>query len=91
MLGICLFGSLLLLVANIEKLDPLELELILASTNLFIAEIKLFIPINLLILCCGVFWAFLPKQNDDPIIKMVKTTGILGGLLIAMLIMAILR
>jgi hypothetical protein len=64
-------------------------EIIALSIVAFLASIQLFIVLAILMLCIAVFRVFLPKSTDDPIIRLVKTTGIIGGLFMTMLIILI--
>jgi hypothetical protein len=89
--GICIIAALLLLAFNVEHLTPQELELTSTMLNLMVLECKIFIPIFALISCIGMFRSFIPKKTDDPIIRLVKTTGIMGGLLITLMTTLILR
>lgn len=89
--GICIIAALLLLASNIEHLTPQELKLASAMLTLVVLECKIFIPVSVLIFYMGILWSFVPKKTDDPIIKLVKTTGIMGGLFISIIIALILR
>lgn len=77
---------LILLMSKVPTMTPEELELTYAFTNLMILEIKLFVPISILIACIGTFKFFLPKSSDDPVIRMIKTCGVMGGLLIGLIV-----
>jgi len=84
-IGVCISIALILIAANVEKLTPQELQLTSAMLNLIVLEIKLLIPLSLFIACISITWSFLPKKTDDPIIRLVKTVGLTGGLLLALL------
>ena len=85
-IGICISVALILIALNISTLTQSEIELVLLMTNLIILELKIFIPICILIPCLSIMWCLLPKKTDDPLIRLVKTTGFAGGLFIALII-----
>jgi hypothetical protein len=93
-LAIIVSGSiiivLILFMSNVPSMTPQELELTNAVVSLAILEFEIFIPIYILVACVGAFWSFLPKEKDDPIIRMVKTCGIMGGLFISLIVFLIM-
>ena len=76
--------------AWLKKNKMTETQLIATIMNSAWITIVLSFKISVLIFCGGVFWCFLPKKTDDPIIKAVKTCGIMGGLLISLIIFIIM-
>ena len=90
-IGICINALLLLLAFNIEYLTPQDLELLSEVTNLIMLQFQIFIPIYILVACVGISVAFLPKAKDDPIIRAVKTCGIMGGLLITLVVFLLMH
>lgn len=85
-IGVCISTLLILLASNINELTPQELQLTSAMLNLIVLEIELLIPISLFIVCISITWSFVPKKTDDPIIRLVKTAGLIGGLLLTLLL-----
>jgi hypothetical protein len=65
-------------------------ELIAATINYAWSAFKAFISISIVMFCGSIIWCFLPKKADDPIIRLVKTTGIIGGLFISLMIFIII-
>lgn len=65
-------------------------ELTVAVANYFVSATKVFIYLSILIFCGGILWCFLPKKTDAPIVRLVKTTGLISGLFITILISLII-
>ena len=82
----CIIIVLILLMSNVVTMTPQELKLTNAVINLTILEFKIFIPIYILVACVGVLVALRPKAKDCPIIRAVKTYGIIGGLFISLVV-----
>ena len=65
-------------------------ELAAAEATYIWSAFKIFIDLSILMFCGGTIWCLLPKKTDDPLVRLVKTTGLMGGLFISLLVFLII-
>jgi hypothetical protein len=64
----------------------------MAATALYaMTMLVCLIKLSVLMFCGSILWCFLPKKTDDPLIRLVKTTGIAGGIFIALIMILLIK
>jgi hypothetical protein len=67
-----------------------QAELVAATAVNVWTMLRVFLDISILIFLGGIIICFLPKKTDIPLVKMVKSTGIICGTFIAMLMIVLM-